>query len=1070
MLPRWGMVIAVLLVSATLNAFSITGVVPDTAAEGEYYAPGIINPAEGTIELTALPNRPGSEFQNEWFFAFSMTPGQPIKANNLLGLYTPASEGGIVGFAAIARSGDNSYSVVNKSKEFLKPGVPVNLALSWGKAGLIIYVDGKLYAKGSFSKNDVLRPMPALFKIGVNTPFNIQAAKISARQLPPANLTADPAKGFAPAVDTSFLWSKGKGAQYLITDYSRKVSPVLMPLWQLAGAMSPAGEDAAIVLTGLNLSSAPAAYKVSITATTFEGATVGTVIQEVVIAPAAKFAEQKVALPVKSIGFYNLNIAITGTDGTSSTWKSTYMIYPANDVKVKDGKFAEYMGHDTLEQAEILAKIGIRWGRAWNDGTNYFLWFNVEPQPGVFDWSRTDKALDKAEKNGVKVLGVLGYPPLWAAENPNYEKVPHPQAHMSGRWKPRSVEEWSNYVYQTVSRYKNRVKYWEIYNEVDFHPPGLPATFSGSTQDYFELLKGAWTAAKKADPECKILISGFSTISACDVNMPYDLLKMGAAKYIDIFSLHSYQGVLGVDKLRQAVNAVAPGMPFWQTEQSWFQISDPGKQCELTSAIQFWFVEKKFDKYFNFSTATFTNIHTRSPDALLQILAVVQNNLRKSDEFAGILPDAAVRDFDIKHSFKRTDGNYFTAIGKVDAKTVLRLSGDIITAQDMFGRELKITRDGVTSVLPSTAIAYLVSTTPLRVIEAKSQIKSPCLNPGFEDISGDTTGGLKSVSATNWVLRAKNYDKGGEIILDERARTGKYALRISASGQGRVYVFFETLGLAPGKYNFSVWLKSANDKTATAYCSMFIPLAKELKTVKFANISPGQYTKYTAEYEIKKRPEGNVMFIIGTGMDKEQCSILCDDVELKKQPLLRPESTQNINTDNPGGLLNPKSGKREINLQNMIFRIGGTQNIDGVNVEVSRKPVILSGSSEWSGITGKTYRISLTGYFTRIAFLVGAMYVPGKDNLLGSFNIVFRDGSSEVFNLENNKNIRDWWMGDTNGKISPDLVFVNEALSEYGLFLPVWNNPSLGKEITAVEVKAGFDGLLCLAAVVAEKK
>lgn len=107
------MFFAVLLVSATLNALSITGVVPETAAEWECYAPGIINPAEGTIELTALPNRPGSEFQNEWFFAFGMTPGQPIKANNLLGLYTPAGEGGTVGFAVVARCGDNSYSVVN---------------------------------------------------------------------------------------------------------------------------------------------------------------------------------------------------------------------------------------------------------------------------------------------------------------------------------------------------------------------------------------------------------------------------------------------------------------------------------------------------------------------------------------------------------------------------------------------------------------------------------------------------------------------------------------------------------------------------------------------------------------------------------------------------------------------------------------------------------------------------------------------------------------------------------------------------------------------------------------------
>ena len=1072
MSKMFGLFCAMLFLTATANAASISADMPAGGNEAEFYAPGIINPAEGTVELTAVPSRPGSEFQNEWYFAFGLTPGQSLKQGNntLLGIYTPSGENKMTGFSAVARIGNNRYSAENKNSDFLKPGIPVNIALTWGKAGLLLYVDGKLYTKGPFPKDGVLGPMPALFKLGTDSPFNVRAAKISVRQLPPEMLTATPAKNFAQTGDTSFLWGKEKNAEYFVTAFSNKISPVLMPVWRLADSMAPAGENAAITLAGLNLSGTPATYKISISAKNFEGASAGTANQEITLPPAAKFIEQPAALPVKSAGFYNLDIKITGPDGHSADWKSTYMLYPAEDKTVRDGKFADYMGHHMLESPEVLSKLGIRWSRSWDCG-RYFLWQDVQPLPGVFDWTNADRGVAMAVKNKINILGVLGYPPMWAAERPDSSKMTHEQSYMSGRWKPRSVEEWSNYVYQTVSRYKGQVKYWEIYNEVDFHPPGMPATFSGTTQEYFELVKAAWNAARKADPEAKILLGGFSTLPVCDVNMPYDLLKMGAAKYSDILSMHSYQGVIGVDKLRNAVKAASPAMGLWQTEQSWFQIEDPRKQAELTAAIQFWFVEKGFDKYFNFGTYVFTNRHTRSPEPLLQTLAAIQNQLRKCDTFTGVLPDAAVRDFDVKHSFKRTDGNYFTAIGKVDAKTILRLSGDIISAEDMFGRELKITRDGSASVLPPTDIALIVSKTPLKVLGAKYQIKAPCLNPGFEDISGDSTGGLKGLIVNNWTFREKTYDKGGEILLDQRARTGKYALKISASGQGRVYAFFETLGLAAGKYTFSAWLKSANGKPATAYFSMFDTVGKSIETRKISSVSTSEYTKYTAEFEFKKRPEGNVMFIIGTGLDKEQGSILCDDVELEKQPLMLPASTENIKISNPDGNLIFKSGKLEADLQNMVSRIGGTQTIGGVTVEVSRTPAVLSGGSEWSGTAGKTFRIPLAGQYSKIAFLVGAMFVPAKSSaVFGTINITYSDGSTAVFNLENNKNIRDWWLAAVPGGIAPDLSFADASLQEFGLFMPIWNNPAPEKAITAVELKADTAGLLCLAAVIAEKK
>lgn len=1068
-----GLFIACFIAAVSAWGVPIAAGPQGTGNEVEFYTAGILNSVEGTIEITSVPARPGAEFHTgDWYFAFCVIPGQQISADarNLLGLCAPSGEFGTRGLLAVARCGGNRFDAVSDKVDFLKPGVPVNLAVSWGKAGMQLYVNGVLHSSPKSSFKGELSPMGPLLKIGYS-PFNVRAAKISTRQLPPENLTADPAKGFTQSPDTSLLWQRDEGnPQYFSTAYAGNDFSSLVPLWQPANAMAPAGTDAVIKFTGLNLSAKDAVYKVSITAKDFKGTDAGRMDENVVLPPVANFVSPSLTLPMKDTGFYNLNIVLTGPDGSKKNWKSTYMIYPANDKNIPDGRFVEYIGHNMLEQPDVLSRLGIRWGRAWNDGANYFLWYNIEPQKGVFDWKNSDNAVRNAAKNGVNILGVLGYPPLWAAENPQYKKVPHPQANMPARWKPRNVEEWSNYVYQTVSRYKGQVKYWEIYNEVDFHPPGLPATFSGTTKDYFELLKAAWAAAKKADPECKILISGFSLMTACDVNMPYDLLKMGAAKYCDFFNMHSYQGILGVDKLRQAVEAADPGKPFWQTEQAWFEISDVKKQCELTAAIQFWFVDKKFEKYFNFGLSTFINRYSNSPEPVLQVLAVIQSQLRKCDAYIGTLPDSKVRDFDIRHSFKRTDGNYFTAIGKVDAESVLHLGGEIISAEDMFGTGLKLTRGGNITILPATSVAYIVSKTPLRVVEAKCKVKGFCLNPGFEDFTGDNIAGLKGCIPNNWTFRATSFDKGGEIILDQRARTGKYALKISASGQGRVYAFFETLGLPAGKYKLSAWLKSADGKPATAYFSMFDVVGKNIQNSKIPNVSNAEYTKYSAEFELKKRPEGQVMFIIGVGLDKEQGAILCDDVELVKQPLMRQDLVQNVKVGSPDGQLIFKSGRNEVNLQNMVSRVGGAQIIDGVEIDVSRTPAVLSGG-EWSGTAGKTFNIPLPGYFSRIAFLVGAMYVPAKGNsVLGTINITYRDGGTASFSLVNNKNIRDWWLASMPGGIAPDLSFSDIAFQEFGLFMPVWNNPFPGKEIASVELKTDITGLLCLAAVIAEKK
>ena len=110
----------------------------------------------------------------------------------------------------------------------------------------------------------------------------------------------------------------------------------------------------------------------------------------------------------------------------------------------------------------VLEHCGVRWLR-----TYLLAWPAVEPEDGRFAWPE-ERAEDRlflknlAELQ-IRALPVLQGTPAWART----ERLPQ------GGWSkeqsrteriPR-LDAWRRYVFQTVSRYKDRFQYWEIMNE-----------------------------------------------------------------------------------------------------------------------------------------------------------------------------------------------------------------------------------------------------------------------------------------------------------------------------------------------------------------------------------------------------------------------------------------------------------------------------------------------------------------------------------------------------------------------------------------------------------------------------
>ena len=156
-------------------------------------------------------------------------------------------------------------------------------------------------------------------------------------------------------------------------------------------------------------------------------------------------------------------------------------------------------------------------------------WTSVEPSKGDFEWGGIDAKVNKIKSYGIDVLLIIDYGNPWASGSDDDRYVP-PEADKFEIFK----KSYGDYVYEIVSHYKGKVKYFEIWNEPDIQSTWRPEP---NAKQYTELLKEAYTRAKQADQDCVILSAGLSHII-----MPFfrEMYENGIKDYCDILGSHPY--------------------------------------------------------------------------------------------------------------------------------------------------------------------------------------------------------------------------------------------------------------------------------------------------------------------------------------------------------------------------------------------------------------------------------------------------------------------------------------------------------------------------------------------------
>lgn len=231
----------------------------------------------------------------------------------------------------------------------------------------------------------------------------------------------------------------------------------------------------------------------------------------------------------------------------------------------------------------------VRWGattlhwpiarfHSWRVITSETTWYGLEPEKGGWKFDALDRAVARAQDKNVEVLYTLGYPARWAADtglfrkwDPGYALPPHDMA------------DWEEYVRRVASRYKGRIKYYELMNEPHFTEidGGWRSTRDFPVATMVEMARVASLVIKQIDPEAKLVSmspsGGLNGVRRVDA-----FLKAGGGKYIDVVGFHFYSNT--PEQIPELVNALRKVMAsngqsqlgIWNTE-SGFYIDGPDK-------------------------------------------------------------------------------------------------------------------------------------------------------------------------------------------------------------------------------------------------------------------------------------------------------------------------------------------------------------------------------------------------------------------------------------------------------------------------------------------------------------
>jgi len=154
---------------------------------------------------------------------------------------------------------------------------------------------------------------------------------------------------------------------------------------------------------------------------------------------------------------------------------------------------------ESFEDPTAAGRLGVAWTRA------RFQWAEVQPDgPRQWEPPLDDETLAAELDAGREVVGLLIGIPDWARDRDGLPR---------GLSLPADDPDntWAVFVGQAVRRYAGRIDRWIIWNEPDIDDRDAPGhTWDGNLDDFVQLQRVAYLAAKEANPDAAVHLGAFT--------------------------------------------------------------------------------------------------------------------------------------------------------------------------------------------------------------------------------------------------------------------------------------------------------------------------------------------------------------------------------------------------------------------------------------------------------------------------------------------------------------------------------------------------------------------------------
>lgn len=244
---------------------------------------------------------------------------------------------------------------------------------------------------------------------------------------------------------------------------------------------------------------------------------------------------------------------------------------PSGDERPNDERFGVIESYEDPARAD---QLGAAWTRV------RFQWADAQPD-GPADWQPPidDETLDAELAAGREVVGLLIGVPAWARDRTG---VPRGLA-----LAPDAADNtWGVFVGDIVARYAGRIDRWIIWNEPDIADRDAPGhTWDGTLEQFVQLQRTAYLAAKSANPEALVHLGAFTYF--WDPGYLDRFLDQVAADpeaaahnhYFDVATAHLYFQPNAIYNVLYAFRSVldAHGLdqPIWLVETNAPPMNDP---------------------------------------------------------------------------------------------------------------------------------------------------------------------------------------------------------------------------------------------------------------------------------------------------------------------------------------------------------------------------------------------------------------------------------------------------------------------------------------------------------------